>query len=243
MKQSPTRRAILLTAAGSFFAAAREHRSRLSAEGYIWQQYAARQKKPLSDVLDEIFPMARNAGFHNIELNQEFFSAPLRDRVAGLVRSNGLLMPSVYVGGVMHEAALADKAIANAVEIAAICQPFECVAVVHNPSPKPAHAEKSDAEFAIQAQSLNRMGRALSEKHVQLRVHNHTPEMVNNAREWRHTLHDTDPKYVSLCLDIDWVHQGGQDPMALLREAGSRVTEIHMRNSKRQTLAGVCRGR
>lgn len=33
-------------------------------------------------------------------------------------------------------------------------------------------------------------------------------------------------------MDIDWIHQGGQDPMTLLREAGKRVSEIHVRNSK-----------
>ena len=33
-------------------------------------------------------------------------------------------------------------------------------------------------------------------------------------------------------MDLDWVHQGGQNPLALLREAGPRVEEIHVRNSK-----------
>jgi inosose dehydratase len=28
------------------------------------------------------------------------------------------------------------------------------------------------------------------------------------------------------------VHQGGQDPLALLKEAGARVAEVHVRNSK-----------
>jgi inosose dehydratase len=176
--------------------------------------------------------MARKAGFHNVELNQEYFAPALRGPTLQLVRADGLSMPSVYVGGGMHEAKRADETIARALDIAAICQPFGCIAVVHNPDPKPDHAEKSDAELSVQSQSLNRMGRALSDKGFQLRVHNHTPEMVNHAREWRHTLHNTDPKYVTLCLDLDWVHQGGQDALALLREAGSRVTEVHVRNSR-----------
>jgi inosose dehydratase len=33
-------------------------------------------------------------------------------------------------------------------------------------------------------------------------------------------------------MDLDWVHQGDQDPMALLREAGNRVAEVHVRNSR-----------
>jgi inosose dehydratase len=204
----------------------------MSVEGYIWQQYASRQKKSLGEVLDEVIPMARRAGFHNIELNQEYFAPALRERTVQLVRENGLSMPSVYVGGAMHEAKRAEETIARALDVAGMCKAFGCTGVVNNPDPKPNHAEKSDDELSVQSQWLNRMGRALSEKGFELRVHNHTPEMVNNAREWRHTLHNTDPQYVTLCLDLDWVHQGGQDPLALLREAGSRVTEVHVRNSQ-----------
>lgn len=229
---SVTRRTALFAGAGGLLAASSKASSRISVEGYIWQQYAERQKKKLSDVVDEVIPMARKAGFHNVELNPEFFKPSLRDRSLELIRSNGLSMPSVYVGGGMHKADLADQTISRALEIAALCKPFGCVGVVNNPDPKPQHAEKSDDELSIQAESLNRLGRALSEKGFQLRVHNHTPEMVNNAREWRHVLQNTDPKYVTTCLDLDWVHQGGQDPLALLREAGSRVTEVHVRNSK-----------
>jgi inosose dehydratase len=227
-----SRRTVLLAGAASVLSASNKPQSRMSVEGYIWQQYASRQKKTLGQVLDEVIPMARKAGFHNIELNQEYFAPPLRERTVQLVRENKLLMPSVYVGGAMHEAKRAEETIARALDIAGMCQPFGCTGVVHNPDPKPNHAEKSDDELSVQSQSLNRMGRALSEKGFQLRVHNHTPEMVNNAREWRHTLHNTDPKYVNLCLDLDWVHQGGQHPLALLREAGSRVTEVHVRNSQ-----------
>jgi sugar phosphate isomerase/epimerase len=56
--------------------------------------------------------------------------------------------------------------------------------------------------------------------------------MLANAREWRHILRNTDPKYVSLCIDIEHAHRAGMDPNALLREAGSRVSEIHLRNKK-----------
>jgi inosose dehydratase len=228
----PTRRELVYAAAAGVLTAASRPGSRLSVEAYIFQQYASRQKKPLAGVIDEVFPFAREAGFGNIELNQEFFSADLRRRVLELLRSNHLAMPSVYVGGTLHEPKLADAAIHRALEIAEICRPFGCQAVVTNPSPKPGGASKDENELRIETESLNRMGQALREKGFQLRVHHHTPEMMNNAREWRYILDNTNPKYASLCIDIDWVHQGGQDPLALLREAGKRVSEIHVRNSK-----------
>jgi len=57
--------------------------------------------------------------------------------------------------------------------------------------------------------------------------------MLDNAREWRHILKHTDPKYVSMCIDLEHAHRSGVDPDALLREAGKRTTEIHLRNQQK----------
>lgn len=211
---------------------ARSNSSRMSVEAYIFQQYAERQNKPLGDVLPEVFAMAHTAGFHNIELNNGFFTPELRDKTITLLRANDLKMPSVYVGGAMHTRDEAAATQAAALDIAHLCKPFGCVAVVNNPSPKPAGAQKTDHELDIQASSLNDLGRMLNMNGFELRVHHHTPELVDNAREWRHILRHTNPRYVSLCLDLDWVHQGGFKPLDLLKEAGQRVKEIHVRNSK-----------
>lgn len=212
-------------------AAKRYQTSRLSVEGYIFQQYAERQNKKLADVLDEIFPMAHDAGFRNIELNQAFLTPELRGRVLQMVEANSLRMPSVYVGGSMHRRDLADRTISRALEIAGLCKKLGCRAVVNNPDPKPHDVPKTDAELAVQVKMLNRMGRELAERGFQFWTHAHAPQMADHAREWRYNLHHTDPKYVWICLDIDWVYQGGQNPMELLREAGRRVASLHLRNS------------
>lgn len=212
--------------------AKRYQTSRYSVEGYIFQQYAERQHKELADVLDEIFPMARNAGFRNIELNQGFLTPELRSHVLELVHANGLRMPSVYVGGPMHQRNLAERTISQALEIAELCKASGCRAVINNPDPKPHDVPKTDAELAVQVKMLDLMGRDLAKRGFQFWTHAHAPQMADHAREWRYNLHHTDPKYVWICLDIDWVYQGGQDPMELLREAGRRVASLHLRNSR-----------
>ena len=212
-------------------AAKRFQASRLSVEGYIFQQYAQRQHKKLADVLDEIFPTSRRAGFQNIELNQAFLTPDLRSRVLELVSANGLRMPSVYVGGPMHQRGLAERTIKQALEIAALCKSHGCRAIVNNPDPKPNDVPKTDAELAVQVKMLDLLGRELADRGFQFWTHAHAPQMANHAREWRYNLHHTNPKYVWVCLDIDWVYQGGQDPMTLLREAGRRVASLHLRNS------------
>jgi sugar phosphate isomerase/epimerase len=224
-----TRRQLLLTAPLLF---ARSSRSRMSVEGYIFQQYAERQKKPLGDVMEEVFGMAHSAGFHNIELNQGFFTPEIREKAIALLKADQLSMPSVYVGGAMHTRDDAAATTAQALEIATLCKPFGCVAVVNNPSPKSAGAQKTDQELTVQASALNDLGQILKHNGFELRIHHHTPELVENAREWRHILHNTNPKYVTLCLDLDWIHQGGLKPLDLLKEADTRVRELHVRSAK-----------
>lgn len=205
---------------------------RLAVEGYIFQQYAQSLKKPLRDVIEEAVTMSRVAGFQNIELNPSFFAPDLRDLTIKLLRSHGLSMPSVYVGGAMHDKAGADETIARAIKLGQLCAAFGCKAVVNNPDPKQGGLAKSDTELAIETDSLNRMGKALSEHGFQLRVHHHTPQLANDAREWRFILRNTDPQYVYICVDVDWAYEGGFEPIAFLREVGTRLREIHVRSAK-----------
>lgn len=234
-----TRREMLVTAAATFLslsATGEVHSSpsHLSVEGYIWQQHMKAKGKNLGDGLVEFFETVRKAGFRSVELSNAFLTADLRDRVIELIQSNGLYMPSIYVGGAMHEAQLAEATIAQSLEIARFCKKVGCRAVIGDPRSKAGDVEKTDAELAVQAAMLDKMGKALAAEGFQYWVHNHIPEMVNHAREWWNTLNHTDPDYVWMCLDIGWVNQGGQDPLALLRAAGKRVACLHLRNSNQK---------
>jgi inosose dehydratase len=204
----------------------------MGVEGYIFQQYAQSLKQALQEVVPKAFRMVRAAGFRNIELNTAFLLPAGRAQTLSLVRSYGLRMPSLYVGGAMHNQDEADQTISRALELGNLCRPFGCKAIVNNPDPKPGDTPKSDAELAVQAESLNRMGRRLAANGFQLRVHHHTPQLANNAREWRHILQHTDPKYVHICVDVDWAYEGGFEPISFLREVGSRLEEIHVRSAR-----------
>jgi sugar phosphate isomerase/epimerase len=63
-------------------------------------------------------------------------------------------------------------------------------------------------------------------------VHQHAPELREEAREWRSELRNTNPDLVSFCVDVDWLKRGGQDPMALLKEAGKRIASLHLRSAR-----------
>ncbi|MBV9157633.1 MAG: TIM barrel protein [Acidobacteriaceae bacterium] len=227
-----TRRAFLSGAAALSAHWATQNKSLLAMEGYIFQQYAESLKKPLEALTDQVLPMARAAGFRNIELNPAFFLPDGRERTLSILRSQGLLMPSLYVGGSMHESEGAERTIATALEFGKLCAPFGCKAIVNNPDPKLGDALKTEAELNVQAESLNRMGRVLAQHGFDLRVHHHTPQLADNAREWRHILRHTDPEYVHICVDVDWAYEAGFEPLPFLREVGSRLRELHVRSAK-----------
>ena len=221
-----------MAAAAAGLSRAQPASSRMSVEGYIFEQYAQSLQKPLADVVGQVIPMAKAAGFHNLELGPAFFASGISEQVLRLVRSEGLRMPSIYVGGPMHESEGATQTIAKALRLAQTCAPFGCQAVVNNPDPKAGKQPKTDAELKTEAEFLNRMGGALAEHGFELRVHHHTPQLAQHAREWKYILAHTDPKTVHICVDVDWAYEGGYDPLAFLREVGRRVREIHVRSAR-----------
>jgi inosose dehydratase len=230
-----TRRQAMAASAGALIcSAAGTQPSKLSLEGYIWQNIASREKRPLADMLGELYAAAVEGGYRNIELNDGFFTPALRPRVLELTRSNHLSMPSVYVGGGMHTDVLAEQTIARALEIGGACKEFGCIAIVNNPNTKPENGAKTDEELSIQARALDRMGLALQKQGMQLRIHHHAAEMADAVREWRHILHHTDARYVSLCIDIEHAFRSGVDPNMLLREAGNRTAEVHLRSTRKE---------
>ena len=225
-----TRREFVASAfAAPLLAAAARDKQRLIAQVYVFTQELSRRKVSLSEGLDEIFAITSDAGFHGIELMSQMFTPELRDRTVESARKHGIDVPLTYCGGRMHNAEDAPKAISNALTLAEYAAAAGTVAIDMNPDP--IGRAKTDEELASQAANLNRLGEALLKRKQRLFVHHHTPEMAGNAREWRHILTHTDPALVWLTVDTHWAFRGGQDWMAIVREAGPRLASLHLRNS------------
>ena len=205
----------------------------MAVEGYIFQQYAQSLKQPLEAVIPQALRMVRTAGFRNIELNTAFLLPPQRAQTLSIIRSNGLQMPSMYVGGAMHEESKADQTISKALEFGDVCRAVWMQRYRHIiPTPSRTMYPRQIPSWRVQSESLNRMGRKLAANGFQLRVHHHTPQLENNAREWRHILQHTDPEYVHICVDVDWAYEGGFEPISFLQEVGTRLEEIHVRSAR-----------
>jgi inosose dehydratase len=204
---------------------------RLLAQAYVWQQWANQHKKKLGEAIEEIFPATHRAGYHRMELTSVFFTPDICERTISLAQASGIDVPILYHGGALHESAAADKTIAEALEYAEAAKKLGVKMVNTNANPKPGNAAKTDDELAVQAKALNTFGEKLHDRGLRFELHSHAPELAQNAREWRYMLTHTDPKLVFICADVHWLFRGGQDPYALLEEAGKRVASLHLRNS------------
>jgi inosose dehydratase len=212
------------------------YRPILTNQIYVWTQQFQAQKKGLLEGLEEALPAIRRADYTRVELMSQFFTPEIRAKTLALLKQHKLAMPTIYSGSTLYEAEAAKKSIAEILDLVESVgrriEPAGLRALTTNPDPKPRQERKSDEELDLQARSLNRLGGELRKRGVRLLVHHHTPELVENAREWRHQLAHTDPKLVDCCVDVHWAYRGGQEPLAFLREMGRRLASVHLRNSQ-----------
>jgi inosose dehydratase len=233
MTTSLGRRDFLAAAAGCTLAAAATLSQRLAAQAYIFVQDAQRRKARHVDETARICDAIAGAGFSRVELMSDFFDgAEITARTTRELQRTKLTAPIVYVGGAFHDAEGAAKTRARALAVAEAASDCGTIAINTNPNPKTKRERKTDAELALQAAELNRLGEALKKRGQMVFYHTHDPEMAENAREWRYVLRNTDPALVHFCMDTHWIHRGRQDPIALLKEAGQRTASLHLRNSR-----------
>ncbi|MCS7314672.1 MAG: sugar phosphate isomerase/epimerase [Bryobacterales bacterium] len=230
--QRLTRRQWIAGLASSHLLAHASYSPRLAAGFYVWTQQFRAQKRSLAEGIPEALAATRRAGFRAVELMAQCFDAETAGITLKAVRESRLEAPSVYSSGPMHAAAEAEQTIAETLRLAAAARAAGAHLVNFNPSPKPNKERKSDEELDAQACHVNALAEKLRLQGFRLHLHHHDPEMADNAREWRHLLAHTDPKLVGFCVDVDWVHRGGQNPIEILEAAAPRLMSLHVRNSR-----------
>jgi len=81
-------------------------------------------------------------------------------------------------------------------------------------------------------QSLNAAGELSSKAGMRLCYHNHAFEYqaTPDGRLLDVLMKTTDPKLVSLELDVMWAHVAGVDPVSILKQYGDRIPLVHLKN-------------
>jgi len=81
-------------------------------------------------------------------------------------------------------------------------------------------------------QALNAAGELSSKAGMRLCYHNHAFEYqaTPDGRLLDVLMKTTDPKLVSLELDVMWAHVAGVDPVSILKQYGDRIPLVHLKN-------------
>ncbi len=99
----------------------------------------------------------------------------------------------------------------------------------------PAVAEErrnSLAQARQLAADLNRCGAACRDAGLRFGYHNHAWEFapLDGTTLWDVLTTETDPALVALELDVFWAHAGGHDPVTMIRQFGTRVPLLHVKD-------------
>ena len=80
---------------------------------------------------------------------------------------------------------------------------------------------------------LSEAGRTAARAGIRTGYHNHDFEFTDlgGRTAWEILLSETDPAFVSFELDCFWAFKAGQDPRAMIRRHGSRITHLHLKDS------------
>jgi inosose dehydratase len=208
----------------------------ISCNQYSWITFYNREGKDWGANPGESLKAFASTGLKAYE--PAFTHADEVGKLLPVLKKYQLAMPSVYVNSSLHKADEATKSIESVLAIADALKPADTKIIVTNPNPIQwgSPENKNDAELAEQAKNLDKLGSELKKRGMTLAYHTHDVELRAAAREFHHMLLATDPKNVSLCLDVHWVYRGaGNSQIALfdiVKLYGKRIVELHLRQSK-----------
>lgn len=207
----------------------------ISCNSYPWFTFYRRTGKKWMDNPDDSMREYASTGLKSYEPGVT--DVETIEALGPLLRKYAIGMPSVYVGSTLHQPDTASESIDLVMKIALAAKTLGTRIIVTNPSPIrwDSPEDKDDAALTVQAANLEKLGSLLKAQGITLAYHNHDIELRQGAREFHHMMASTDPRYVSLCLDVHWIYRGmGNSQLALMdvvRLYGKRIVELHLRQS------------
>lgn len=198
---------------------------------YGWGQAYSARGEEIADHYDEVLSAIHDMGLDTAEASLNRDAPEAIREWADLLRDHNLKAVSLYSGGAFHVGELARQTIDELVTAGEIMadEGFSVLDV----NPDPIGREKTDEELATQARNLDDLGAALRDIGIALGLHNHTPEMMSDGREFHSNLRNTSPANVGLFMDVHWCYRGtgDQDPWPIFEEYRDRIVGLHVRQS------------
>jgi inosose dehydratase len=180
------------------------------------------------------------AGYEWIELGPYGYLPTEADRLRDELGRRGLRASGQAVFAALHRGAAAwDEALSDALAVARLVRAVGARHLVYLPSlyrtddgtggvVEP--AELTPQQWSALTGGVTRLGRILAEEHgVRLAFHPHADTHVGTQRQVERFLQDTDPQWVSLCLDTGHISYYGGDNLELIRRYPERIGYVHLK--------------
>lgn len=240
MNRGLLRREFLAALAASPAAALAKPRIRAGCQTRAYGVPIKGREKLLS-ILAEL----KTAGFEGFETNnasvREAFDDPAHLRAA--IRKSGVELIGLHMSARFTDAAAVakDRELIESVAKGTLGLGGKYVFVSGPGVPRKADGTLVREALERRCEGLDRAGKMCREMGLRLCSHNHEKELDNNAEEMRAVLAHTDPANVWILLDLAYVFVAGLQAPALIREVGSRVAAVHVRDMvgpKQEVLPG-----
>jgi len=181
-------------------------------------------RERLPQILSEI----KAAGYDGFEIGAQHLDISDPDSLRNLAAQHGLHVVGIHVGGEIYDPESVQAALKNLEQTVRFARAAGARFIPFSGRLK---ENKTADALTNQAANLNQIGQVCRAEGLTLCYHNHFWEIENDCAELHHICNHTDPKLVSLCLDVGWVQRAGGDPVSVARTFNDRVGYFHIKDT------------
>lgn len=166
------------------------------------------------------------------------------DKVRAMLKDNGLTAPSMHCGMADAQKELQQRIdFAQAVGARYIVISFPTTADARFKDGNALAAGMTLDDWKWNAEQLNRIGELTRKAGITCGYHNHNMEFrsFDGVTAYDELLRLTDPKLVTMQLDIGWVAAAGLDPLQTLKRHADRISSLHIKDVRKDAKTFVDR--
>lgn len=195
--------------------------------------YGGRIATEAKDILSQL----SKGGCHGVEIGKRFFGGDNRQELLDMLGETGLKLGAYHVNSLLTDVLDKPETVrAMFLEAGEFLQAFPVKNILYTPIPGGENNTPSTwdqrlldkEEVKKIARFLESVSLELREKDVQLHLHNHNWEFMNDGLLF-FTIADHAP-HLNLGLDVGWVYAGGYDAMEIVRRYRDQITYCHVRD-------------
>ncbi len=179
--------------------------------------FGGRQNEDLAGVLAEV----KEAGYEGIEAGN-LFQGCGEEAAKKALADTGLLVTGVHGG--YGDLTQPDNVEQNMAYLKAVNSRYLICSGVSDRS--------SIKGYEDSAETFNELGRRCKDEGLVFCYHNHAWEFedLGGVKGMHRLCELTDPELVKLCLDVYWVHIGGEDPAEFIARHADRAEYFHFKD-------------